>query len=1094
MFSLIHGNRQDLLARLLAHRLKSDPPPLFEAEVVLIQSEAMARWVRLVLAEELGIAAQLRFPFPAGYLWELFAAVLPDVPARSPFSVESLHWRLLRLLALERPQPEFAALRRFLADGDVSRRDSLAQKLAETFERYLAYRPDWLAAWAQHRLCHLGADEVWQAQLWRELMAEVPTLPEVHPRDAFLAALAANPGLAARLPRRISLFGIGAMPPDVFEVFRELGRYIDVTLYLLNPCRAHWGDLVAARVRARAALETPGAAVLLETGHPVLGSLGTVARQFFDRVSEKIDTEITAFEDVPSATVLRTLQADMLDLHALSQVLPQAVAVDDDSLQIHVCHSPMREVDVLHDRLLALFEARPELRPTDVLVLTPDLETYAPLIEARFGAGVLLRGAGQGEALSSLRLPFTIADRPPTVEAPLLRAFTALLSVAQGRLEAEKVLGFLEHPPVARRWGFDGDDIEQLRLWVQAAGIRWGIDGAWRAARNLPAEDAHGWRQGFERLLLGMALPEVDSTGTVGTTTLATPLFQGRLPAAAIEGSGARVLGRFISFGEALFAAHAALGRARPPAEWTQLFERLLQNFLYLDDPETAPEAQALRTAWQAMGDAAAEAACDEAVPLAVVQRSLDDALQAVAPGWAFFGGGITFAALRAHRAVPVPVLCLLGLNDGEFPRNPAMPDFDLTVRHPRAGDRAYREEDRHAFLEALLSVREVLHLSYVGRDVRDNSALPPSTVLAELIDVLQRRHITAEGGDVLDQIRIEHPLQAFSRRYFEAADQSPRPLYSYDAELAAAAQAARSVREGAGRPFLQTTLPEEAEATTTLSLDELVRFLQNPARRLLQGRLGIQLAESEGLLDSTEPFLLDGLDRYGLDQQLLDAQVRGVGGLVAGEALQRARAAGLLPTGAAGDTQFHARWQSVAALARRITAAGLQPAHPSISFEAHGITLSGTLPALDAQGLLLWRPAKAPGARDWLRLWVYHLALQIAAEDDATLGRHSRLLTLEDEALLLPVADAADQLADLIALWRWAGRELLPFFPATSLAWFEQESRWQRHWDGDGQSERSEQTDPWFNLAFAGTVPFDERFEALAEQIYAPLIAARAG
>lgn len=1075
MFSLIHGNRQDLLARLLAHRLKSAPPPLFEAEVVLVQSEAMARWVRLVLAEELGIAAQLRFPFPAGYLWELFAAVLPDVPARSPFSTESLHWRLLRLLALERPQSEFAPLRRFLADGDITRRDSLALKLAETFERYLAYRPDWLAHWARHRQCDLGSDEAWQAQLWRELVAEVPALPEVHPREAFLAALAADPALVARLPQRISLFGIGAMPPDVFEVLRELGRYIDVTLYLLNPCRVHWGDLVAARVRARAALAQPGAEVLLETGHPLLGSLGTVARQFFDRVSQQIDNEVDAFEDVPAATLLGGLQADMLDLVEPDPAARRVIASDDDSLQIHVCHSAMREVDVLHDRLLALFEADPELRPTDVLVLTPDLETYAPLIEARFTAGL---SAASGSA--PLRLPFTIADRPPTAEAPLLRAFAALLGVAQGRLEAEKVLALLEHPPVAQRWGFDADDIQQLRQWVQDAGIRWGIDGAWRAERDLPADDAHGWRQGFERLLLGMALPE--SGGD-----LTSPLFQHMLPASVIEGVASRALGRFISFGEALFAAHAGLAKARSPADWAQLFERLLESFFALDDQDATREAQLLRQAWQAMTDAASEAQCDEAVPLAVVQRSLEQTLTAVAPGWAFFGGGITFGALRAHRAVPVKVLCLLGLNDGEFPRNPAMPGFDLIPHHPRPGDRAYREEDRHAFLEALLSVREVLHLSYVGRDIRDNSELPPSTVVAELLDTLQRSAVAADGGDVLGQIRIEHPLQAFSRRYF-MADTGASPLYSYDTALAAAARAAVGER-AEGRAFLQAPLPAEDDPATTLSLDELIRFLHNPARRLLQGRLGIQLAESDGLLESTEPFVLDSLDRYGLDQQLVDAQIAGLG---AEQTRERVRAAGLLPQGAAGDMQFQARWQTVAPLAQRILAAPSRAESPVVEFTAQGVTLNGRLPRLDDEGLILWRPAKAPTAKDWLRLWVHHLALQIAADTDSGLGRYSRLHTLDGMVSLAPVADAADHLTDLIVLWQWAGRDLMPFFPATALAWAEQKARWRDQWDGDGQNTRPEAGDPWFDLAFGATDPLDDRFFDLAQQVFVPLLAAR--
>ena len=994
MFSLIHGNRQDILAKLLASRLSSDPPALFAEELVVVQSEAMARWLRLVLAEELGIAAQLRFPFPASYLWQLYAKVLAQVPAVSPFSAESLHWRLFRLLSEFGEGELWAPVRRYLGEGDPTRRDGLALKLAATFERYLAYRPDWLAAWAAGRLLGLGADEAWQAALWRALIGELPELPAAHPREAFFAALAADPGLVQRLPQRISLFGIGAMPPEVFEVFRALGRHIEVNLYLLNPCRAHWGDLVNGRLRARVALAQPGAEILLDRGHPLLGSLGSVARQFFDRVSAEVDHEISAFEEIAPTSLLAGLQADMLDLVERGEDAQLPVAMTDDSVQIHVCHSPMREVDVLHDRLLALFDAHPELRPSDVLVLAPDLETYAPRIEARFSA----RGEGGPPPL-----PFTIADRPPSSEAPLQRAFHALLALAQGRLEAESVLALLEHPAVARRFEFEQQSLEQVRGWVAQAAIRWGVDGTWRGARELPADAGHSWRAGLQRLLLGMALPAVDEVR----------LFAGQLPAAAIEGAAARDLGRLISFAESLFAAHAALGRSRSAADWALLFERLLKRFFAFESPAAAREAQLLRQAWQGLAADAAAAACGELLPLAVIRRSLEESLAAAAPGWAFFGGGITFAALRAHRAVPVKVLCLLGLNDGEFPRNPAMPGFDLTLQHGRPGDRAYREEDRHAFLEALLSAHQVLHISHVGRDIRDNALLPPSPLVAELIDALVRGFRPIEGGELLPQLRIEHPLQAFSGKYFSGQ----HGLYSYAVDQAAASRAAAGPRQP-GRALLAAPLPAEAEAETGVTLDELLRCLSNPARRLLHQRLGIQLADSEGLLDSAEPFVLDSLDRYGLDQQLLDWRIDGLG---EGEALARAAASGALPHGPAGEVQFRQRWQAVAGIARNIAAQPRQCEPLAFALNLSGISLNGRLAHLAERGLFLWRPAKAMKAKDWLRLWVHHLALQLVAEGQGGLSRHSYMYTLEGEAHLFPVADAEVQLGRLIALGRAA-------------------------------------------------------------------------
>ncbi|CAB1368838.1 exodeoxyribonuclease V subunit gamma [Denitratisoma oestradiolicum] len=1053
MFTLIHGNRQEVLARRLAQGLRADPPGLFQEEVVVVQSEAMARWLKLYLAEELGIAAQLRFPFPAGYLWELFGRVLPAVPRSSPFAAGRLHWRLLRMLAQPREEEVFAPLGHYLAGNDPLRRDGLARKLAAVFETYLAYRPDWLADWSAGRHRGLGPHEAWQARLWQELLAELPDLPEAHPRQAFLAALAAEPARAARLPRRISLFGIGAMAPPHFEVFRDLGRHLDVTLYLLNPCREYWGDIVARRVQALAALAQPEAAIHLETGHGLLGSLGTVARQFFDQASDAalMEEAFTEPDGQGASTLLQRLQADMLDLR--EPAAPGAMPVDG-SLQIHVCHGPMREVEVLHDRLLALFEADPGLRPSDVLVLAPDIEAYAPLVEAQFAT-----------QLPGRRIPFTIADRPPAAHAPLQRSFAALLDLAGGRLEVAAVLGFIEQPPVMAHLGLDEARLEQVRDWVRAAGIRWGVDADWRAAEGLPASDEHSWRAGFERLLLGVALPADGE------------LFRGLLPAADIEGSGVAVLGRLIDFGEALFQAHRELNRSRSLAEWSLYLAGLLPRFFDVEqDPRDTIAAQELRSALEALAVEADAADCQELMPLAVLRRALDEALESTAPGWAFCGGGVTFAALRAHRAVPCKVLCLLGLNDGEFPRNPALPGFDLVAAHPRAGDRSARDEDRHAFLEALLSVRQVLHISYLGRSIRDNSELPPSTLVSELLDSIARGY-----GDPA-AITVVHPLQAFSRRYFDGSGPA-----SYAEEYAAASRAAAARRQDdrAGRPFLAAPLPPGPEAMAETSLDGLIRLLQNPARHLLRGRLGIHLEAGEGLVNSAEPFVLDGLERYGLDQLILDRHAMGEASV---HALARAR--GDLPHGGAGESIFRARWSALAPLARRVeeVRAGMLPPQP-VDLAFAGIALTGQLTQLSADGLVAWRPGRTRN-KDLLALWVRHLILHLATPAD--IQPRSRLLCLDGSTTLGPVADADAQLSVLLQLAQRAGNELLPFFPETSGAFVKDSAaNWQGQWFSDFNPELTEHTDPYFDLAFAGCDPFGDEFQALARQVFEPLFAA---
>ncbi|HQR03215.1 MAG: exodeoxyribonuclease V subunit gamma [Proteobacteria bacterium] len=1053
MFRLIHGNHQEALARSLAHTLRTRPPGLFETEVIVVQSGAMERWLRLTLAEELGIAAQIEFPFPAGYLWTLYGRVLPAVPKSSPLAAESLHWRFLRLLSQPRDGVLWTPLRHYLQESDALRRDGLARKLAATFETYLAYRPDWIEAWRGGRLCGLGSHEAWQAALWRELLAELRELPEAHPAQAFLDALDADPALIQHLPRRISLFGIGTMAPPHFEVFRRLGDHTEVTLYLLNPCREYWGDIVARRIKARAALEDPAAALVLDTGHSLLGSLGVVAREFFDRASDSAEIGEVFIDPAErgAPSLLQRLQSDLLNLHE-----PESPsATPDGSLQIHVCHSAMREVEVLHDQLLARFAADTTLRPADVLVLAPDITRYAPLVEAWFATQP-----------ASRYIPFTIADCPPTTQAPLQRAFTALLDLAGGRLEATAVLAFIGQPPVARRLGLDEREVERVRDWIRSAGIRWGVDADWRSARGLPAQSGHSWRNGFERLLLGLALP-----------TDVPRLFAGCLPASDITGAEARLLGRLIDFCETLFRIHRDLEQTQTLAEWAALLPRMLE--LLFDEGHDSADvltAQALRSAADAIADTARAADCAEAVPLTVWRRSLDEALEGRAPGWAFLGGGVTFASLRAHRAVPARIVCVLGLDDGEFPRNPALPGFDLLVGHPRAGDRTARDEDRHAFLDALLSARDGLYLSYRGRSIRDNAVLPSSTLFGELKDSLARGYI-APGA-----LTVEHPLQPFSHHYF---DGTPGPV-SYVEEYAAASRALshRSIqgfREAS--PFLAAPLPSEPGLAANVSLDELVGFLHNPARQLLRNRLGIHLDADEGPEDDAEPFILDKLDQFWLDDFILDHHEQGEAAV---RALARAR--GDLPHGCAGDILFRTRWNAVDEFARRVAVAraGHGDALP-VEWMHGGTTLTGQLTRAGSEGFATWRAGKTR-MKDRLGLWVHHLVLHLVAP--AGVPRISRLLCLDGETRFGPVPDAPEILARLLALWRRGQQELLPFFPETSGACAAGRN-WQKSWRDDHDPQRGESGNPYFGLAFGKLEFFDERFHEIAGAVFVPLIAA---
>ncbi len=1025
------ANRPEALAAALAALQRVDPLPLPEPETIVVPSTALARWLGFRLADELGIATQNAFVFPAAHVWQLFGRVLPEVAASSPFDRAAMQWRLLRLLGDSRA-PE---IRHYLDGDDGTRRFELAGQLAALFDRYLVERPDWIAAWSIGRQLGLGADEAWQAALWRALLAELPRVAKEHPRERFLAALRARPELRARLPRRLSLFCVEAMPALYWEVFAALAAWVDLHVFVLAPCREYWGDIEKTRRRLRLEIEQPDAAVLYETGHPLLASLGRARQHATVRLADSVAQVASAehaYFAAPPATLLGRVQRELLEL------APGTGAALDASLQIHDCHGAQREAEVLHDRLLERFEALPGLQPADILILTPDIETYGPIV-----AAVL------GNAPGPRRISCAVADRP-LATLPLWRALRQLCVVAAGELDAESVLALLDEPALRRAFAIDEGELPRLRDWVAAAGIRWGIDAA-----------AHSWRFGLRRLLLGVALPDEPER-----------LWQGMLALPGIEGERADLLGRFIDFAEALFSFSAKLGAGRTAQEWAELLKAVLDRFLLPDEAEEA-QAQRLRAALAQIDALAQSTQCAVRLPLAVLLRELDGRLAEQASAQAFVSGAATIAALQPGRPVAARVVCLVGMNDGAWPR-PATPlGFDLMAAHPRPGDRNPRGEERHAFLEALLCAGDALIVTYAGRDPRSNLALPPAAPLAELLDTL-----AALTGLPTDEIVIKHPLQPFGSDYFSGTS---GPLFSFDAEHCPAPARRAAAPFSAAGPVLC------AEDIWEIELAELQRFFAHPVRYFLRERLGIHLEESEELLATHEPFIPDHLEAY----RLREAQF---GALAAGQAEEEAdallRARGWLPQGIAGE---------LAARAARAEAMPLwEAAQPwreavrqpdcAVAFEAAGLRLAGRLDGLTDRGLWRVRHGRLR-ARDRLRLWLDHLLLNSAAP--AGVPPVSTLIARDELLRLAPEPAAADILADLLALCREGTARVLPFYPETAWAW-QARKNWRREWEGDSyHGKPGERDDPYIRLALRDSAedPLGAEFQLLARRIFEPLL-----
>ncbi len=1066
MFYSYQSNQLEVLTEQLAGLLRRPLRAPLAREVVVTQSNGMARWLTLRLAERLGVCANLAFQFPATFLWEMSRVVLRQLPPTSAFDKPVLVWRVMALLRELEDTPRFAPPRAYLGDGggDDFRCHELACRIADGFDQYLVYRPDWIGKW------EAGEEDHWQAELWRRL-ARTGAAHRGRVQEQFRKALRDGDFDRRRLPERVAVIGVAALPPLYLDLLAELARHVDLHLFVLNPCQEYWGDIRAERDLARLGEETDPEDAYLTVGNPLLASCGKQGRDFIDLLQAYPRTEWDGFAEPGGETLLHLLQADILNLRERGgeECPPLPLRPDDRSLQIHACHGPMREVEVLHDQLLALFAARRDLKPSDVIVMAPDIAVYGPLIEAVFDGAPRER-----------RIPFSVADQGAPVENPLVEVFFELLDLGGGRYDAARVLGLLEPPAVRRRFGLAEDDLERVRRWARGAGIRWGIDAGIKSTWDLPATAEHTWRAGLDRLLLGYALP---GNGR--------ELYGGILPYDEVEGGEARALGCLQSFTEALFGLDVRLRERRPLAAWVDVLRGVLEQFFEPREREEN-ELQLIRAALETLRGNAELAGFGEPVLLSVVKSTLRNQLNTAESGAGrFLGGGVTCCAMVPMRSIPFPVVCLLGMNDDAYPRPHRPVGFDLLATRFRRGDRSRRQDDRYLFLETLLSARACFYLSYVGQNIRDNSVLPPSVLIAELLDVVDRGFYGADGR-ASTQLLTRHPLQAFSRRYFVGDAR----LFSYAGEwVEASRRAGRGER--AATALLAGELPEPEPALRTVTLEGLIRFFKNPARWLLRERLGIRVEEGEEALETREPFVLDGLENYQVLGRALELY-REDRPAVEIEAVLRA--GGALPHGQVGECVFAGARERVVRFAGRLGRVLPRRAAEPLNLELTlgEFRLTGRLTGLTPAGWTGYRLASMK-ASDYLNLWLHHLASNAVAPVGVASCGH--WVAEDRDVVLEPVTNPHETLRTLLDLY-WRGtRRLLHFFPKSALAYVEKLGKdgdgeralraAQTEWEGsEYRQSRSEREDGYYQLAFGDTDPLDGEFVELAMAVFEPLFA----
>ncbi|MCB1734628.1 MAG: exodeoxyribonuclease V subunit gamma [Gammaproteobacteria bacterium] len=1065
MLHLHHGNRLETLLDRLAEITAPPLADVFAAERIVVQNPGMSRWLAQGLAERHGIAANIDYTLPASFVWDTFRGQFEAVPEQSAFSPEALTWRIFAGLPALLDTPAFAELRRYLRDdGDGRKRLQLASRIAALFDQYLIYRADLILAWER------GAEAgEWQAVLWRTLTAQ---LGRRH-RAALLQELAQRPGGldASALPERVCLFGITALAPSYLDVFRAIASHVEVHVFLLSPSFQWWADQLSERdlARRRDAARQLGvmdSAINAGTdGNPLLASLARQGREFLDALHEQVDSDNPHYAPPEQLNLLGTLQLDLLFMQHRGSNDGQArmpVAEDDASLQIHRCHSAIREVQVLHDHLLELFERLPGLHARDIVVMAPEIGRYAPLIDAVFGG-----------VPEDRRIPWSIADISGNDgDEPLIRSFLALLQLPQDRHALGTVLNWLQVPAFARRCGLGDDALPRIEQWLRAAGVRWGRDGAHRAELGIVAEDTHSWAFGLRRLLLGYAVND-DRTRIASVA-----------PYPDIEGQEAVWLGNLAELIDRLGRWASELGKPATPAEWLQTLPRLLNAFFDFGTEDEGGEARirsALHQWWEQL-DAASLG--DASIPLsnAVVHAHLRTALETQTASHRFLNGAVSFCNMVPMRSIPFRVVCLLGMNDTDYPRTQPQLSFDRIAAKPRKGDRSRRDDDRTLFLEALLSARDSLYISYIGNDARDDSPRNPSVLVSELLE-------TVESGFELPRQPFvsRHPLQAFSTDNFHP------PYFSYAGEWLPAPIAPTPLFPAGG----EFTVPENHD-DSAITLDALHAFFRDPVDHFLRESLGLRLFAEDVRPADAEDFTLDGLQSWTLRNDMLGQRIDAPDTHID---IALLRAQGQLPHGDFGSLAVAGIEAEAEALANviRPTLKGAIERELDLSLP-DGTRLTGRLKHIGRDAMVRFQAGK-PNARGQLAMWIDHLALN--ALDDIP-SKTTRWIAQGSDESYVPVADAMTRLGELVRLYRAGRTRPLPLFPDCAAAYADKAHdptsaliAAEQHWLG-GEWVRAESERPANAFAFRDRDPLRDDsgefgFEALALTVFKPILDAKA-
>jgi exodeoxyribonuclease V gamma subunit len=922
----------EFLIDALASVIKDPLEDPFLFEWIAIQSRGMKQWISIELAKKIGICANVKYFFPR--------EILDKFSLKPNCDVSLLFWKILDSLPKLIKDKNFSSIKNYLTDDtDDIRLYQLTCNMASLFDDYRIYRPDILLKWQNDVEIFRDKKRVWawQSVLFRKLV------------ENGLENYSVQVSQEKDMPKRISVFGVSSYPPLFLNFFKNLSQFIDINLFLLVPSKEFFG------------YSTTHFEEDIDSGNPLVASLGKSGRDL-----QILIEDFEYYEPLPdlwhdplseTETMLSYIQSDILNLyerkHGKDREPLDISFSNDNSISIHSCHTPMREVQVFKDQLLNLFEKNSDLRPDDVIVMMPDIESYAPLIETVFS--------------SEHKFPYSISDRKQKSESKTVKAFLKIMNIMTSRFELHSVLDLLSMDPVAGKFLIDQTELGSIEKYAENAGIRWGIDSDHKKNNGLPEFNENTFKFGLQRLMLGYAMPNSSDT-----------LFCNVLQASVPQGSEAEIIGKLALFLNTLFRGVKLFDlREKNISYFCKSFKQIL-NSMIAKTTDNEKEFLFILDSIQQIENESEKVLFNNKLSFAVALKILEEKLSKSVSAGSFMTGGITFCNLMPMRSIPFKVVGLMGMSEQDFPRKSSSRSFDLIEKYPRTGDKNVRSEDRYLFLEALISARENFIITYTGADIRDNSPMPCSAIVIQLIDVIMESFKIESEQDLI----CYHPLHPFNTKYFNKKESKKYFSFSPYAFKISKSLANRSDKK---ELFIHKTISQSDFLKEDISLIDLCYFFKHPLSYMMKNELGIVLQESEQIFQDREPVVLDFLDNYQIGSNILTKSV---------ETKQlnldydRFKASGQLSFGKKGKIDLEEIYAQVAPIYKKGETIIKKDLMSSkfINIEFNSISISGTIDLIREDiGRLILTFGKLNPQR-LLKAWIYHLALNASLNKEEPL------------------------------------------------------------------------------------------------------------